>query len=716
MVDYAPPRAGMNLIFDDEFNRDTLLGPDGKVWDTSLWWGGRTITGGYQKQFFIDKDYVSKNGVAPGIDPFALSDGVLTINATQTPTELLPEVENYKYLSGIINTYNTFSFMYGYVEIRAQATAGKGFMPAQWMLRTDQGTLGEIDLMEVIGSKPNKLNSTIHYQNLDGTSVQANVVRATTVDLSQAMHTYGVDWREDTITFYLDGVKMGEMVTPDAMKAWMYLLTNLTVGGILAGNPDATTPWPGQYKIDYIRVWQDPGATPSDPMNKTGSDLVDTLAGGAGNDTISGLGGNDTLQGGNGDDLLLGGDGDDRIAGDFGNDTLDGGAGIDNLLGGAGNDTYIVDNSADVIFDGQGLGYDKVLAGVDYTLTPKGIGGYLEELIYTGVGSFRGEGNAFAQIITGGKNADTLIGNGGNDTLNGAAGNDSLSGGDGDDRLDGGVGADVMDGGVGNDFYIVNHSGDVVIEASDAGIDTVQSSLNYVLGTDVENLILTGSAAIGTGNELANVILGNSAANNLRGLSGDDSLNGGGGNDTLDGGEGNDTLDGGGAVDQLFGGAGDDVFIIAQSGDTAFENIDEGHDVVRAAITYALGENIEDLILTGTGGLKGTGNALDNVITGNAGGNSLNGRAGADTLYGGDGIDSFVLQKGEATGDVILDFTGAGVSGGDRLLLQGYATGAKLVYDDALALWNVQEAGVTVDHFTMLGITKLIASDYAFIT
>ncbi len=824
MADLVPPRAGMNLIFSDEFSRDALAGVGSPGWDTQLWWGGRTITGGYQKQFFIDKDYVSKNGVAPGIDPFSINDGVLTITATQTPTELLPEVDNYKYLSGIINSFNSFSFMYGYVEIRAHATAGKGFMPAQWLLRTDQGTLGEIDLMEIIGSRPTRMNSTVHYQNLDGTSVATNVVRATVADLSQEMHTYGVDWRADKIVFYLDGVQMGEMVTPDALRAWMYLLTNLTVGGILAGNPDSTTPWPGEYKIDYIRVWQDPGATPSDPINWVGTDLVDTVAGSSGNDTIDGRGGNDTLQGGNGDDVLRGGDGDDRIAGDFGNDTLDGGTGIDNLLGGAGDDTYIVDNSADVIFDGAGLGYDRVFASVDYALTPKGIGGYLEELIYTGKGNFRGEGNAFAQIIKGGALGDTLIGNGGDDTLYGLAGDDSLSGGDGNDRLDGGVGTDIMEGGAGDDtyivnattdlivealdggvdtvlssasywlsdnvekltltgslalsgtgnalaniitgnsganilsggegddtlnggigndtllggagndrldggagqdsceggegddLYIINAAGDVVLEAADAGTDLVQASVSYTLSDNVENLTLTGAGAnSGTGNALGNVIIGNSSANLLSGLAGDDQIFGGGGNDTLHGGEGNDTLDGGGGVDVAYGGAGDDLFIIASLGDVAFENPDEGHDVVRAAVSFVLGDNIEDLILTGAGGLKGTGNARDNLLTGNAGGNTLDGKAGADTLFGGGGADSFLLRKGEAAGDHILDFEGAGVAGGDRLLLQGYASGSKLVFDSDSGLWSVQEAGITVDSFMIEGVTKLISSDFAFI-
>jgi len=500
MADLVPPRAGMNLIFSDEFERDDLAGAGSPGWDTQLWWGGRTITGGYQKQFFIDKDYVSKNGVAPGIDPFSLNDGVLTITATQTPTELLPEVENYKYLSGIINSYNSFSFMYGYVEIRAQATAGKGFMPAQWLLRTDQGTLGEIDLMEIIGSRPTRMNSTVHYQNLDGTSVATNVVRATVADLSQEMHAYGVDWREDKIVFYLDGVQMGEMVTPDALKAWMYLLTNLTVGGILAGNPDSTTPWPGEYKIDYIRVWQDPGATPSDPINWVGTDLVDTVAGSAANDTIDGCGGNDTLQGGHGDDRLR----------------LDGGAGIDTLVveGTVGSRTRLAGNAIriDGSIDGEAFthiasGFEQVLSNnqlqsvafflgetsinqveagaLPDTPVQKAINGFVAGRTLNGTDAANTlKGAAGHDDLAGLGGNDTLLGNGGDDVLEGGAGADTLKGGSGSDLLNGGRGADRLTGGSGQDGFVFT-------SAFSSGADTLT---DYNVAQDT---LLTRSGLVG---------------------------------------------------------------------------------------------------------------------------------------------------------------------------------------------------------------------------
>ena len=100
----------------------------------------------------------------------------------------------------------------------------------------------------------------------------------------------------------------------------------------------------------------------------------------------------------------------------------------------------------------------------------------------------------------------------------------------------------------------------------------------------------------------------------------------------MSGNAGRKLLDGGAGADQLIGGAGDDIYVIDNAGDAVVENANEGSDTVRAAISYTLGANVENLVLTGVPDINATGNALANVLDGNAGNNMLDGGAGADTM------------------------------------------------------------------------------------
>jgi Ca2+-binding RTX toxin-like protein len=145
--------------------------------------------------------------------------------------------------------------------------------------------------------------------------------------------------------------------------------------------------------------------------------------------------------------------------------------------------------------------------------------------------------------------------------LVGTSGADTLTGGAGADSLNGETGVDRLVGGAGNDTYYISDS-DVVVEASGGGSDTVSTPISYVLGSNVENLTLTGAGrAAGFGNSLANVITGNSGANHLEGLAGADTINGMGGADTIIGGAGADVLTGGGGGDTFVfkPGDGDDT-------------------------------------------------------------------------------------------------------------------------------------------------------------
>ncbi|HEV2865608.1 MAG TPA: calcium-binding protein [Allosphingosinicella sp.] len=290
-----------------------------------------------------------------------------------------------------------------------------------------------------------------------------------------------------------------------------------------------------------------------------------------------------------------------NLRGNGADNRLDGQAGADTMTGFAGNDTYVVDNSADHAVEAASGGTDVVLSSVTFTLPNE-----IENLVLTGLGAIDGAGNAAANGLTG----------------NGAA-----------NRLDGKAGADTMRGGAGNDTYVVDSSspsgatpGDIVIEAINSGTDTVVSSVSYALTANVENLILTGNAALAaTGNALVNSLRGNGGNNRLDGQAGADTMTGGAGNDTY-------------VVDTwtLAASSPDDIVV---------EGVNGGTDTVESSVTYVLPANVENLLLTGTAAINGTGNELANSLTGNSAANILDGKGGADTMAGGDGFDTYLIDN-----------------------------------------------------------------------
>ena len=459
-------------------------------------------------------------------------------------------------------------------------------------------------------------------------------------------------------------------------------------------------------------------------VNGTGNGLDNVLLGNSANNTLTGAAGNDTLDGGVGNDTMVGGAGNDTyvvnvstdvitenasegtdtvqssvtltlasnvenllltgasaingtgntlanlLTGNSGNNTLSGGTGNDTMVGGAGDDIYVVDVAGDVVTENAAEGTDLIQSGVSYTLASN-----VENLTLTGTSVINGTGNALDNV---------LIGNGVANTLTGGLGNDTL---------DGGVGTDTLVGGGGNDVYVLDVAADVVTEAASEGTDTVQIGVTYTLGTNVENLTLTGSGTInGTGNTLDNVLIGNGANNTLTGAAG---------NDTLDGGLGNDTM---------VGGTGNDTYVVNVSTDVVTENAGEGTDTVQSAITYTLGNNLENLALTGSAALNGTGNSLSNVLTGNTGANTLTGAAGADTLDGGQGVD---LLVGGADADTYLFGAGYGV---DTIQENDATAGVKDVvsFGAGIATGDIQFLHVGNDLNAVLRNTtdKLVIKDW----
>ncbi|MEH2066757.1 MAG: hypothetical protein V7K47_00900 [Nostoc sp.] len=155
----------------------------------------------------------------------------------------------------------------------------------------------------------------------------------------------------------------------------------------------------------------------------------------------------------------------------------------------------------------------------------------------------------------------------------------------------------------------------------------------------------------------------------LNGAAGNDNLFGGTENDSLIGGDGNDTLDGGTGTDSLNGGTGNDTYIVDSAADIITEAANSGTDSVRSSVSYTLIANVENLTLTGTSPINGTGNSLNNFVFGNSANNTLNGRTGNDTLDGNLGND---ILNGEDGNDSLQGGPGNdtlnGGSGDDVLI------------------------------------------------
>jgi Ca2+-binding RTX toxin-like protein len=339
----------------------------------------------------------------------------------------------------------------------------------------------------------------------------------------------------------------------------------------------------------------------------------DVLNGGAGDDTLTDGAGNDTLDGGAGDDSLDANGGNDKLNGGDGNDSLQGGAGNDTMTGGADDDTYFVDSKGDKVVEtlssAQGGGIDLVESSIDFSLSALA---NVENLRLVDA-ALAGTGNALANTMTG-NNLDNL--------------------------LNGGAGIDTFIGGAGNDTYVLDQLGEGdathVQENPSQGIDTVLTSAAIANAiANLENYTFTGSGNwTFTGNELDNAITGG------RGI------------DTLSGGGGNDILSGGTGADVLTGGTGNDTYIVDNVKDQVIEAAGGGtNDTVQSSVSFTLGNDVENLELTGKTAINGTGNGGNNHIHGNDGANALNGAGGDDLLFGGLGDDRLTGGEGKDTFD-----------------------------------------------------------------
>jgi beta-glucanase (GH16 family) len=226
------------LSYADEFDGRSL---DTAAWHTCYRYRDTNCTNQWNREQQV---YTRSN--------VSVSDGSLHLTAErESAVGYLEsgEKSTFSYTSGLVSTHDRLFFQYGFVEFRARVPKGQGVWPALWLLPESGTWPPEIDIMEYIGSQPDRVYMTNHSP---GAPAQSTAYVGE--DFSQGWHTFAVDWRPDHLRFFVDGVQRAE-VTAGVPHEPMYVVANVAVGGTWPGAPDESTPFPAVMDVDYLRVW-----------------------------------------------------------------------------------------------------------------------------------------------------------------------------------------------------------------------------------------------------------------------------------------------------------------------------------------------------------------------------------------------------------------------------------------------------------------------------
>ena len=263
----VPASAEWVVTFEDNF--------DGPQYDRTKWkpsdiWSNQTLGGNKEEQCYV---------------PEALSqaDGILSITATKRafPVGTCKGGVSLNYASGMITTSGCmswdrspgcgtarpFSQAGGFFEMRAKLPPGRGLWPAFWLVPIDTSWPPEIDIIEALGQEPNKLYLTYHYKD-GGGQHQAQYGTFSGQDFTKSFNTFAVSWLPGKIIWFVNGREVHRVTGPQVSNKPMYILVNLSVGGIWPGSPDASTPLPATMQVDYVRVYQRTGGDADGDMPK----------------------------------------------------------------------------------------------------------------------------------------------------------------------------------------------------------------------------------------------------------------------------------------------------------------------------------------------------------------------------------------------------------------------------------------------------------------
>lgn len=254
--------AASDLVWADEFAQPPGSAPDAEKWSHEL---GSHGFGNQELQTYTADPanaFVTE-------DPEATDGKALVLRALQVPAG--------GYTSARLKTKGKFAVRYGRIEARLKLPCGQGIWPAFWMLgvrepKVDWPECGEIDIMENIGREPATLFGTIHGPGYSGDyGIQGRLDLPGAAPFAEAYHVYAVDWAPGSITWLFDG-RPFFTATPASLPTgarWVfdespfYLILNLAVGGHWPGNPDASTTFPQELRVDYVRVFAPASPAPA---------------------------------------------------------------------------------------------------------------------------------------------------------------------------------------------------------------------------------------------------------------------------------------------------------------------------------------------------------------------------------------------------------------------------------------------------------------------
>ncbi len=242
---------GWTLTWSDEFSGSAL---DDSKWTRET---GGNGWGNNELEYYTDRP---QNAL--------LRDGNLVIHVDKEKNTGNDNVSR-EYTSARLKTQGKFTQAYGRFEARIKIPRGQGIWPAFWMLGDDiekvqWPTCGEIDIMENIGKEPALVHGTIHGPGYSGgQGISAPFALADKGRFTDDFHVYAVEWEPKEIRFYVDTHLYATRTPADLPKGakWVYdhpffILLNVAVGGDWPGNPDATSTYPQEMLVDYVRVYK----------------------------------------------------------------------------------------------------------------------------------------------------------------------------------------------------------------------------------------------------------------------------------------------------------------------------------------------------------------------------------------------------------------------------------------------------------------------------